>query len=142
MAPEDTRVTARSSWGVSDAGEDRALCAGVGGLDSVVDTTGSFSLSASSADGLSTSIGSTEGATSCVVLGGAGDVVSETERMASDVSAGGVGGLETSGPLGAKVGSVAGAASPVADGGVVDAACGVGGDGRSCGCGNFASFAS
>lgn len=126
MAPEDTRVTARSGWGVSDAGEDRALCAGVGGLGSVACATGSFSLSASSTDGLSTSIGSTEGATSCVGLGGAGVVVSGTEGMASDVSAGGVGGLETSGPLGARVGSVAEAASPVADGGVVDAAWGVG----------------
>lgn len=142
MAPEDTRVTARSSWGVSDAGEDRALCAGVGGLDSVVGATGSFSLSTSSADGLSTSIGSTEEATSCVVSGGAGVVVSGTEGTVSDVSAGGVGGLETSGPLGARVGSVAGGASPVTDGGVVDAAWGVGGDGCSCDCGSLASFAS
>lgn len=95
-------------------------------MGSVACATGSFSLSASSTDGLSTSIGSTEGATSCVGLGGAGVVVSGTEGMASDVSAGGVGGLETSGPLGARVGSVAEAASPVADGGVVDAAWGVG----------------
>lgn len=127
MAPDETLVTARSGPDCSDTGdaEGCALWECVGTLDSATTATGEFSLFASSADGLSKSIGSAGEETSCFPSAGTEVVRSGVGAGPGCLSAGGVGGFEISGALSGGVGR-AESDAPEADGGVVDGGCGGG----------------